>query len=151
MAGTLDILAAFTSYYITTGKNPLNILNYVASGVFGKTDAYAGGAGMALLGLLFHYLAAFAFTIFFFFIYPKLKLQSVNRFILAILFGFFAWVVMNKLVVPLSNTPKPATPQPFNWFKNGKEMLILIVMIGLPLSLIFGKYYQEKEPDFFNT
>jgi hypothetical protein len=54
---------------------------------------------MALLGLLFHYLAAFAFTIFFFFIYPKLKLQSVNRFILAILFGFFAWVVMNKLVV----------------------------------------------------
>ena len=142
IAGTLDILSAFISYYLATGTNPLKVLNYVASGAFGKTTAYAGGAGMALLGLLFHYLIAYAFTVFFFLLYPRLKLVVVNKFLMAVIYGLFTWLVMNKLVVPLSNIVPPAT---FNWGNAIKNMLILIFMIGLPISLGASKYYSPMK------
>jgi hypothetical protein len=52
IAGTLDIIAACTQYYINTGKGPGNVLRYVASGVFGK-KAFAGGVSMAAWGYSF--------------------------------------------------------------------------------------------------
>lgn len=140
-AGSLDILSAFVSYYLATRTNPLKVLNYVASGAFGKTAAYGGGAGMALLGLLFHYLIAFAFTLFFFWVYPRIKLAVVNKFLLALIYGLFTWLVMNKLVVPLSNIVPPAS---FNWGNAIKNMVILIFMVGLPISLGAEKYYSKR-------
>lgn len=65
LAGTLDISAACVQYYMKTGKNPDYVLKYVASGAFGK-DAFTGGIVMSMAGLLFHYLIAFSFTLFFF-------------------------------------------------------------------------------------
>jgi len=62
LVGTLDILAAFVDVYINNGK-PLGVLNYIATGAFGKTDFTASNAG-AVTGLLFHYIIAFAFTFF---------------------------------------------------------------------------------------
>ena len=70
LVGTLDILAACTDFYIARGKNPVAVLNYVASGIIGKT-AFSGGSGVALLGLLCHFIIAFSFTGFFFWLYSK--------------------------------------------------------------------------------
>ena len=64
IAGSLDIIAAFLNFYFKTGKNPTIVLKYTASAIFGK-DAVTGGNGMALTGLLLHYIIAFIFTIFF--------------------------------------------------------------------------------------
>ena len=64
LVGTLDICSAFIDYYIATGKNPFGILTFVASGVLGKT-IFPGNAGTMLLGLLFHYIIAFSFTLLF--------------------------------------------------------------------------------------
>jgi hypothetical protein len=142
LVGTLDIAAASLDYFIATGKNPLAILNYVASGVFGKV-AFSGGAGMALLGLLFHYLIAFSFTIFFFWLYPLIGFFSRNRVITGVVYGIFTWLIMNLVVVQLSNTPHPpiSAMQPL---KVIKSMLILIFMIGLPLSFIAYKYFRGR-------
>lgn len=140
IAGTLDILSACTQYYINTGKNPLRVLNYVASGVFGKETAYAGGTTMPVLGLLFHYIIAFSFTVFFFWLYPKWKALSLNKFITAVGYGLFVWAVMNLLVVPMSQTPKG----PFDISRAMIAAAILICMIGLPITLIVGNYYAKK-------
>jgi hypothetical protein len=35
IVGTLDIVAAAIYFFQATGSNPLNVLKYVASGVFG--------------------------------------------------------------------------------------------------------------------
>lgn len=35
--GTLDILAAFLQFYLTTYNNPVVVLHYIAGGVFGIT------------------------------------------------------------------------------------------------------------------
>lgn len=131
IAGTMDICAACIQYYLRTGKNPENVLRFVASGVFGK-EALAGGHLYSAAGLLFHYLIAFSFTVFFFFIYPRLKFLSYNIFLSAVLYGVFTWTIMSRIVLPLSNTP----PIPFTWSGAATAAGILIVCIGLPLSII---------------
>jgi len=134
LSGALDIIAALTDYYITTGKKPWAVLKFIASGVFGK-KAFSGGGNMIFMGFLFHFIIAFTFTVFFFWLYPKISFLSKNRIITGILYGIFVWTIMNLVILPLSNTP----PLTYTTFKVIKAMLILIVMIGLPLSFIAHK------------
>ncbi|WP_462254326.1 hypothetical protein [Ferruginibacter sp.] len=134
LVGTLDIIAACTDFYIATDKNPVVVLNYIASGIIGK-DAFAGGTGIALLGLLFHYIIAFSFTFFFFWLYSKTSLLSKSRIVTAVVYGLFMWLVTTLIVVPLSNVPH--TPlSDIKFSKALKAIGILVFMIGLPLSLI---------------
>jgi len=140
VAGTLDILAAFTQFYIKTGKSPLVILKYIASGVFGK-EALSGGTAVMVWGLVFHYMIAFGATLFFFWIYPRLKFMSVNKWLTAIVYGLFIWAVTNLVIVPLSLIHK----FPSNFTQSVIAALILIVAIGLPLSFIIGNYYDKGE------
>ena len=138
LVGSLDILSALTHYYIKTGKDPLNVLKYIASAVFGS-DAYESEPDMTIYGLLFHYLVAFCWTILFFIIYPRLKLFAFNRVITGIIYGIIIWVVMTKVVVPLSR----AVTGPFDPLQAGIAVSILIVAIGLPLSFIAYRFYKR--------
>ena len=138
LVGSLDIMSAFVDYYIATGKGPEGILKYVASGVFGKV-ALAGGAGMALWGLLFHYLIAFCFTILFYWLYSRIQFLSFNVILTGFIYGIFIWLIMNLIVVPNSNTPKSAAG--FTLSKVTKSALILIFLIGLPLSIIMKTHF----------
>jgi len=138
LVGTLDILAAFVDYRISTGKeNVTIILNYIASGIFGKA-AYTDGMGYPLLGLLLHYVIAFSFTLLFFWLYAKTSLLSKNWIVTGIVYGIFIWLVMNLVVVQLSNTSHAAISA-MKFTKVLKSALILICMIGLPLSFIANK------------
>jgi hypothetical protein len=132
LVGTLDITAATTNYWIGGGKNPLNILVYVASGAFGAR-AFEVGTPMAWWGLFFHYLIALIWTTFFFFIYPRLSFMSRTHWIaLGVMYGAFIWVIMNRVVLQIANQPKG----PFKLSGALIQCAILIAMIGLPLSFI---------------
>lgn len=48
LAGSLDITAACVNAYISNKIMPGRVLQYIASGIFGK-DAYAGGMASWLL------------------------------------------------------------------------------------------------------
>lgn len=139
IAGSLDIFAAFISVY-ARGTQPIKVLYYIASGVFGKETAYNSGFGMAVLGLLFHYLIAFLFALFLFFVYPSLKSLLKNKILIGVLYGIFVWAVMNKVVVPLSNTP-PAKPTLQSMIIAGS---ILIVCIGIPMAWIMNRFYSSR-------
>lgn len=134
LVGTLDILAASIQFYLNTGNGPAPVLKFIASGVFGP-EAFSGGKSMVFYGLLFHYLIAFGFTLFFFIL--SIAFPSILKFkvITGILYGVFVWMVMNLLVLPFSNTPKSE----FNWISAGIGILILIVCVGLPLSFIASR------------
>jgi len=139
LVATLDITAAIIKFYIDTGKNPVIVLKYIASAVFGK-KAYAGDAMMPVWGLIFHYMIAYIWTIFFFLVYPKLKLLTWNWVLTGIAFGILIWIIMNQAVVPLSNASTGA----FNLKQAIIAALILIVAIGLPLSFIANRFYSGK-------
>ncbi len=139
VAGSLDILTACLYFWMRTGKDPLRVLYFVASGLFGKT-ALTGGIVYAAAGLLLHYLIALSFTLFFFLIYPHLRFLSWNKWLTSLLYGSFVWIVMNCLIVPMSLTSK----SPFRFDQAVVSAMILIVMIGMPLTWIIGKYYSHK-------
>jgi len=140
LVGTLDILTALIKYYLTAGKNPLFIFKYIASGILGM-DAFSGGTSIILIGLLLHYIIAMAFTALFYLLYIRITLLSKNKIITGVIYGIFIWLVMNLVIVPLSNTPK----SPFNFSHALQEMIILIVMIGLPLSFLAHYFSQQNK------
>jgi len=150
LVGTLDILSAFVDYYIGTGKNPFGVLKYIASGAFGDS-ALSGGACMMITGLFFHYIIAFSFTVFFFWLYPRVPFLAVNRILTGIGYGIFIWMLMNLVVVQLSAAPHSPIPA-MKPFKVLKSMLILIFMIGLPLSFIaYNYFFRESSADKANN
>ncbi len=139
IAGTLDIGSAIVDYYIATGKGPANIFKYIASGILDR-PAFAGGTGIILFGLLLHYIIAFSFTILFVVLYRNFKFMSGNKIIVGVLYGIFIGTLMNFIIVPISHTPKMS----YEFFKVAKAILILICMIGLPLSFLIPRFLKNN-------
>lgn len=142
LVGSLDIIAAIVNFYTRTGKDPQVVLEYIANAILGK-EAFSGGTAISALGLLLHFLIAFIWTFFFFWLYPRLKFLSVSRGLTGILFGIFIWFIMSQAVVPMSKASTGA----FKLKEAATAALILIGAIGLPLSFIAHKYYIGKSKD----
>jgi uncharacterized membrane protein YagU involved in acid resistance len=140
VAGTLDIIAACLLFYIDTGKNPEIVLKYIASGVFGRQKAYNSGDIMNLWGLLFHYIIATGFAAVFVWLYLKVNFISKNVIISGLIYGLIVWLIMNRVVVPLSHVAQ----QPFKWSGALKSMLVLMLMVGLPIALVTKKLIKVK-------
>jgi hypothetical protein len=140
VAGTLDLFSACVAAYLRNHVLPANILKYIASAIFGS-EAFAGGAEMIAAGTVMHYMIALTWTTLFFFLYPRLKLYSYNKFLVAIGYGIFVWITMNLVAVPLTKIPNA----PFSVAGVLIGESILIVAIGLPLSLIAHQYYKGRE------
>lgn len=138
LVGSLDMISAFIYFRLRTGRDPLIVLKYISSAVLGKA-AFTGSVGVVLLGLVFHFIIAFTFTILFFILYPTLRSVTANKWITGILYGLLMWTIMNLLVVPMTLI----TRAPFNWTGAIINMAILIVAIGLPLSWLAARYYQQ--------
>ena len=139
LAGTLDISASFVNFLITSGgKNPVIVLYFIASGVFGQI-AYLGGSFYAICGLLFHFIIVYSFVTFYFFNYPKVKTFLKNKYWIAILFGILTWLIMNLIVIPLSHTPS----NPHSVFQLILHIVFLILFIGLPAALSSDMFIKE--------
>jgi uncharacterized membrane protein YagU involved in acid resistance len=115
-------------------------LQGIASGVFGK-DAFSGGAIMVLYGIIFHFIIAYCFAIGFFMVFPLIPFLRKQKVISGLLYGIFVWLVMNLIVLPLSNTFQSA----FKWDSVLRAVVILMLCVGLPVSLITHKYYRSKK------
>ena len=141
VVGTFDILSAFIHYFIKTGQTHFSdVLRFVASGYFG-TAAVTGGRSMIFAGLIIHYLIAFAFTVFFFLLFPKIKTFSKNKILTGIVYGIFVWVVMNIIVLPFSNIAY----RPFHISNALINVIILIVCVGIPLSFMADTFYNKTQ------
>lgn len=136
LAGTLDITAACTMFWIRTGRDPLIVLKFVASGALGP-DALTGGWGINLLGLFFHFIIAFSWTIFLFIIFAKIP--KMNWIVLGLSYGVVVWLIMNLLVLPMTRI----TPRPFVLSQAIIGTVILMVAIGLPISYFANKHYSK--------
>lgn len=138
LAGTLDILAAFTHAFVANETTPIRVLQFIASKAVGP-DAFSGGLPMALLGLFFHFIIAFSWTALFFLLYPRIKLLSKNKIIVGLGYGVVVWLMMNLVVLPIVN----GAFQPFQ-LQSVIGIVILMACIGLPISWRADKYYSGK-------
>jgi uncharacterized membrane protein YagU involved in acid resistance len=140
IVGTLDLAAAMIQTIINNGSI-VKLLQFIASGVFG-VEAFVGGATTAVYGTLFHYGIALMWTVIFFMAYPVFKLATKNKVVTGVVYGLVVWVVMNRLVLPLSNI----TQRPFDATKSILAAAVLIVAIGLPLSYLAHRYSTGSKP-----
>ena len=160
IAGILDASGAMIHFKINVpDANPLLIWRSVAGGALGDTARSGGLFPWVIVGILFHFLIVFLFASFFSFIYPKIKALQKNSIVTGLLYGIFIWVVMNFLVLPLSNIKSQnkmwaivntngKLHAVFQGNSNIKQMIIGIIIImfcvGLSISLIIGRYYSRK-------
>lgn len=137
LVGTTDIIAACISVWIRLGEFPSKILHYIAGGALGLEQSMAGGIGVALLGLLFHYFIAYSWTLFFFLILPRVKFLSFNKYVVGLLYGPFVGSIMTFVILPL--TPLP--PSPFNLQGALTGWMILGVVLGIPIAFSAYRFY----------
>ena len=139
VAGMLDALAATIMFMIRGGKDPAVVWKFVASGIFGK-DAFTGGSGMVVWGLVFHFCIALLWALVFFLIYPAVRRFISNTVLIGLLYGILVWLVMNLIMLPLSHVPaQPANPSGVLI-----GMGVLMMCIGLPIALIVHRHYSGR-------
>ena len=138
LVGTLDIFDAFIFYGLRR-VTPTRILQGIASGVLGRA-AFGMGQRSALLGLFFHFFIAFSATTVFLLASHKLPVAR-HPFLYGTLFGVALYLVMNYIVLPLSQIGLRPTP-PLIPLING--VAALVVCIGIPLALIARRYIPQE-------
>ena len=139
LAGVMDLTGATISYALSGGTNPVRILYYIASGVFGP-EAFTGGPTMAWMGFGLRMFNAMCFTVFFFLLYPAISRFVKSIYMQAILYGAFVWCLMNLIVVPLSRVNMAA----LTLRSSAIAMVILMICIGLPVCFGARRVYSGK-------
>lgn len=129
LCGTLDAIDGVVAYGLNAGLNPIQVLQFIASGLLGSS-AFQGGLSAAVLGAVIHFLIAFAVAA----VYvaasgwiPMLRRQPLS---FGLLFGASVYLVMTYLVLPLS----AVAPSPFSlaMFLNG--IIGHALFVGLPIA-----------------
>jgi len=132
VAGALDILFAtiLTLYF---GREPGNMLRYVASGPFPQATEWETAG--AALGLIVHFtLMAIMATVFVLAArrFPDL-LQSPLKW--GLVYGLLTYVAMNWIVVPLRfDVPLPPKPTSI-----ATQLFAHLFLVGLPIAWITAK------------
>lgn len=138
IAGCLDIAAACLQAYISNGVSPDIVLKFIASGVFGK-QAYSGDIKFILFGLAVHFLIVFACAVTYFFFYARIRFLQKSIWISSLIISVIAWVVTNRIVIPLSKIQ----PAAFDFNKAIVSILILYFCVGIPIA-ISAKFHKSK-------
>ena len=128
VAGALDAVDGVIAFG-TQGLNPIQVLQYIASGLLGKAS-FEGGIATVALGSALHFLIAFVAAA----VYvaagrwiSSLKKQAVT---FGLLYGAAVYFFMNYLVLPLS----AVGPSPFKLglFLNG--VIGHALFVGVPIA-----------------
>jgi hypothetical protein len=135
--GTTDLVSAYVMVTIKSGKWPSAMFYYIAGGALGLETSMKGGNWVAFLGLFFHYFIAFAYTLFFFLIFPKLRFLSFNKYMIGMLYAVFVNVTMDQLVLRLSALPV----KPFSLSDAYISWVVLGILFGVPIAYNAYKYY----------
>lgn len=138
VAGVLDGAEASVMLNIKLGINPGQVMQYVASGLFGP-QALKGGTPMILIGILLHFGIAFATAATYFLAYPKIKILRISPIMSGLALGLGTWIVMNLIVVPLSKTP----PIPFGADDIMIGIIWHMILVGLPISYITKRHFDK--------
>jgi uncharacterized membrane protein YagU involved in acid resistance len=135
VAGILDATNGVIAYYLAFRMNPIQVLQYIASGAFGSAS-FQGGLLTAGAGVLFHFFIAFTVATIFYFssrLIPWLRQNFVTS---GLIFGAAVYLVMNYLVLPLSAVAPSAFSLPL--FLNG--VIGHALFVGLPIAWFASRY-----------
>src|SRR6516225_6239274 len=108
IAGVLDAVDGVVAFG-TQGLNPIQVLQYIASGALGQS-AFRGGLATAALGAMFHFIIAWVAAAVFVLASQRIKVLRTRAIGFGLLYGAIVYFFMNYLVLPLS----AVAPSPFH-------------------------------------
>ena len=112
------------------GLNPIQVLQYIASGALGPS-AFRGGLATAVLGAAFHFTIAWAAAAVFVLAALRFEILKTHAVPAGLLYGAAVYFFMNYLVLPLSAVA--ASTFHLGLFLNG--VIGHALFVGLPISL----------------
>jgi uncharacterized membrane protein YagU involved in acid resistance len=130
IAGTLDAVDGVIAAFGTQGLNPIQVLQYIASGALGQA-AFRGGLATAALGVVFHFSIAWVVAVVFVLVSRLLQVLKTHAVPAGLLYGAAVYFFMNYVVLPLS----AVAPDTFHLglFLNG--VIGHALFVGLPIAL----------------
>jgi hypothetical protein len=140
VSGSMHLGALLITQFLLAGKDPATFLKFVASGVFGK-EAMEGGRLMIAWGLVFHFAIVFVFTSLLFLLFPIARRIVNLNLVLGVVYGIFTWAIMYCLVLPLSAIHYV----PGDLASMFLDASFVILLIGLPVAAIAGKFYYFRK------
>jgi hypothetical protein len=129
LVGVLDLADAFVFFGVRNRVGPVRILQSIASGLLGPAS-FKGGSGSAALGAFLHFFIAFGIVTTYFLVSRLCHDLAERPLLYGPLYGLLVWVIMNKVVVPLSAVAPRR--QPLAEVING--LAIHALGIGLPAA-----------------
>jgi uncharacterized membrane protein YagU involved in acid resistance len=130
IAGILDGTDGFVAGYIPGGLNPIQVLQFIASGFYGAA-AFEKGILGALVGLLAHFLIAFAVAAVYVGVTRFLPKLNREAGMWGTIYGAAVFIVMNFVVLP--HTAVVKSPLSLPLLLNG--VLGHALFVGLPIAL----------------
>lgn len=143
VVGILDGLYPMVVYFDVLGWNaPRRVMQSVAAGVLGRTDAVNGGTPTALLGVALHFTIALIWSaIYGLFIrrlhfVQRLTATLKGRLLIGTLYGAFIWLWMNYVVIALSRTTVTPMSKPAFW----SQLIWHMVGVGPTIVLLIERH-----------
>jgi hypothetical protein len=131
-AGTLDLTQAIVLF----GKDiPLAI----AAGLLGP-QAFHGGAGTYVLGVLLHFFIACSAAAIYFAVSRKLRFLTEYPLVCGLFFGAAVQLVMSLIVLPLSALHAVG---PYTYRDLVSGFLVHMVIVGLPISYSMQRFARQ--------
>ena len=129
VAGVLDAMDGVVAYGFK-GLNPIQVLQYIASGLLGPSS-FQGGFGTAALGTVFHFFIAFVAAAAYVLASRRVPIPKSSAILFGLLYGVAVYFFMNYAVLPLS----AVGPSSFSLglFLNG--VIGHAILVGLPIAL----------------
>ncbi len=127
----LDISNAMLFWGLARGTNPLVILQSVAAGLLGR-DALEGGTATAILGSFLHLFNSVSIAAVFYFAARLLPIVLTRPFLTGPAYGALVYLVMNHIVVPLSQARHVRFM--LAWFI--ANFVGHLLLVGLPVAII---------------
>jgi uncharacterized membrane protein YagU involved in acid resistance len=129
-AGVLDLTWALSVAAIQ-GRPPIRILHSIASGLLGKA-AFQGGSATAAFGLILHFVIASSASAVYYLASRKIAFLRRQPLLAGPLFGILVYLVMYRIVVPLSAAPWKFVYTPSNI---ALALIAHVFCVGLPIAL----------------
>jgi hypothetical protein len=105
--GVLDATDGVVWAAATAGRNPIQVLQWIATGLLGPS-AFQGGLLTAGLGALVHFALAYGFTAVFVLAFTRSEAIRKNWIAFGLGWGVLVWGMMNLVVLPNSGVTEVA-------------------------------------------
>jgi len=129
IAGVLDAVDGVVAFGFN-GLNPIQVLQYIASGLLGPSS-FHGGLVTAALGTVFHFFIAFVAAAVYVLASQRITILKSRAILFGVMYGVIVYLFMNYLALPLSAVGH--SPFSLGLFLNG--VIGHGIFVWLPIAL----------------